>query len=71
MALRLQKDVRELVEFAEHHGFKYVHTTKHLIMKHTNGHTIAIARTPSDTRGLLNKRADIRRVAQLHKGKQK
>jgi predicted RNA binding protein YcfA (HicA-like mRNA interferase family) len=66
MAVRLKKEVREVVKIAEAEGFSwngYLTGSGHVKLRHSNGGTVVIPATPSSYSWRRNAEADLVRVA--------
>lgn len=63
MARRMNREVRELIEWAEQNGWHVERLTgkSHVFMRHENGSTCTFASTPSKYRSLKNARANLER----------
>ena len=64
--IRLRKDVREVVRYAEQHGYEYqgIRKSGHLKLKNTrNGHCLSLPASPSCHYWTRNAQADIRRYS--------
>jgi hypothetical protein len=61
----MNKDLRELIEWAGSYGWSYVGLsgTDHPVIQHTSGKRLVMPSSPSDWRSWQNTRADIRRIA--------
>ena len=60
---QMNKDVKEVYDFALSLGFELQRYNGHYHMKHPNGAHVTIPGSPSDHKALKNTMADIRRVA--------
>ena len=65
MAVRLRKDVREVVKYAEQYGFELAGIRKsgHIRLTHANGHSISLSASPSCPHFRRNAQADVRRYS--------
>jgi predicted RNA binding protein YcfA (HicA-like mRNA interferase family) len=66
----MNRDVRELVEWAEQNGWRVLRRSKsgHFRLTHTSGATVTISNSPSDGRAMKNAKADMIREAKRARG---
>lgn len=59
------KQVRDLIKWAERHGWTFQRRTRsgHVLMHHENGATVTFSSNTADWRAVRNARADLEREA--------
>lgn len=60
--MKVSTKARELVDYARTFGFEIVRAKNHIVMRREDGLQVSLPSTPGDERGVLNKKAEIRRL---------